>query len=62
VFYESYASIDIQDYPPGVQLGIKDVKNFYQQLNENYTPIKVFEPGFWKPGPMISIYDLKKTR
>jgi hypothetical protein len=61
-FYDSYSSIEIQDYPPGVQISIKEVKDFYQQLNDNHTPIKVFEPNFWTPGPKISIYDLRNIR
>jgi len=42
-YYESYRSIDVKDYPPIVQQTIRDVQNFYQQLNQyGRWPIEVF--------------------
>jgi hypothetical protein len=57
-YYDSYTSIEIEDYPPGVQKSIREVQVFYKQLTKNYTPIIVFSPTFWTAGPTISIYDL----
>jgi hypothetical protein len=61
-YYSSYSSIDIEDYSPGVQLSIKEVQYFYQQLNQNYTPVKIFSPNFWTTGPELCIYNLKNMR
>jgi len=58
-YYDSYLSIEIDDYPPGVQKSIREVQEFYKQLTKNYTPVKVFSPEFWTAGPSISIYDLR---
>jgi hypothetical protein len=59
-YYKGYISINLKDYPPGVQIGIRDVQNFYQRLHQQFKPLKVFEPDFWQKGPKLSIYDLKK--
>ena len=61
-YYNSYLTIDVDDYPSGIQQSIYDVQEFYRQLNQNYESFKVFSPGFWTPGPEIRIYDLRQQR
>ena len=50
----------MRDYPLGVQIGIKEVQDFYRQLYQNIEPIKKFKPGFLTPGPEITIYKLNQ--
>jgi hypothetical protein len=57
-FFNRYLTADIRDYSAGIQIGIMETQDFYQQLFEYYKPIKVFKPDFWSPGPEIRIYDL----
>jgi hypothetical protein len=61
-FFKRYITADIRDYSPGIQIGIRETQNFYQQLFEYYKPIKVFKPDFWSPGPEIRIYSLHQLR
>jgi hypothetical protein len=61
-FYNSYATVKMREYPLGVQIGIREVQDFYQQIFQNFQPIKQFKPGFWTPGPEISIYNLNQMR
>ena len=59
-YYKSYMSVNMLDYPLGVQIGIKEVQDFYQQLFQNFKSIKLFKPDFWTPGPEIEIYYLNQ--
>jgi len=61
-YYDSYLSANMRDYPLGVQIGIKEVQDFYRQLYQNIEPIKKFKPGFLTPGPEITIYKLNQLR
>ncbi len=61
-FFNRYLTADIRDYSAGIQIGIMETQDFYQQLFEYYKPIKVFKPDFWSPGPEIRIYDLRQLR
>jgi hypothetical protein len=61
-FFKRYITADIRNYLPGIQIGIKETQEFYQQLFEYYQPIIVFSPDFWSPGPEIRIYDLHQLR
>jgi hypothetical protein len=61
-YYHSFLSADLQDYPPSIQSGIKEVQIFYQQLFQNYKPVKKFSPDLWTPGPEIRIYFLNEMR
>jgi hypothetical protein len=61
-FSDTYVSISEQDYPPGVQKNIREVKRFYQQLEQEFSPVKVFKPNFWRAGPEMEIYQLNQMR
>ncbi len=61
-FFTHYITADIRNYSPGIQIGIKETQDFYQQLFDYYQPIIVFKPDFWSPGPEIRIYDLHQLR
>jgi len=61
-YYQSFLSVNLKDYPPRIQTGIKEVQIFYQQLLQNYKPVKVFSPDLWTSGPEISIYVLNEKR
>lgn len=56
--YNAYLPLNMRDYPLGIQIGIHEVQDFYQQLFEHFEPVKVFKPGFWTPGPEIRFYKL----
>jgi len=60
-YYKSYTSVNMRDYPPGIQIGIKEVQDFYHQLFKNFKPVKIFKPDFWTSGPEIEIYYLNQT-
>jgi hypothetical protein len=61
-YYHSYLSADMYEYPPGVQIGIKDVQDFYKMLFEKVDPVVIFKPDIWTPGPEIRIYDLRRGK
>ncbi len=61
-YYNSYLSVNLKDYPLGVQIGIKDVQDFYEQLFQNFKSVKIFKPNFCTPGPEIGIYNLNQMR
>jgi len=61
-YYSSYLSVNMRDYPLGVQISIKEVQDFYEQLFKNFESVKIFKPDFWTPGPEISIYNLNQMR
>jgi len=61
-YYNSYLTTNLRSYPLGVQIGIQEVREFYDQIFQYFDPIKTFKPTFWHPGPEINIYDLHQMR
>ena len=61
-YYDTFLMTNLKSHPPGVQIGIREVRQFYDQLFQYFDPIKTFTPTFWRPGPEIRIYDLHQKR
>jgi hypothetical protein len=61
LFYSTYQRVQIENYPPLIAQRIKEIRDFYNLLETNYEPIKIFKPGFWNKGPELKVYDLSKS-
>jgi len=57
-FYQPYLSCDIDKYTPIIQEKIQAVRRFYSELDGQGRVVKLFEPDFWTPGPLIKIYKI----
>ncbi|NOQ96865.1 MAG: hypothetical protein GQ561_01745 [Calditrichae bacterium] len=41
---------------------IHDVREFYSDIEEIGKKVKVFQPDFWRPGPLIEVYDISREK
>jgi hypothetical protein len=57
-FYSIYREARPEQYKGIIAERIREVQNFYGQLESQLQPIAVFSPTLWKKGPEIKIYDL----
>jgi hypothetical protein len=60
-YYERYLKANLREYPLGVQIGIREVQLFYENLNRSFQPVKVFKPDWMIPGPELRIYRLSEN-
>jgi 4-amino-4-deoxy-L-arabinose transferase-like glycosyltransferase len=58
-FFEPYFEIDKNDFSEISHAGINQIQKMYEILNNNYKPVKKFEPDFWTNGPVLNIYKLQ---
>jgi 4-amino-4-deoxy-L-arabinose transferase-like glycosyltransferase len=61
-FYQPYLDCDIEKFTPIMKNNIEGVRGFYKDIEEMGKKVKVFQPDFWKPGPMIEVYDISKEK
>lgn len=61
-FYQPYFEMDINNFTPLMRKRISNIREFYQKVAEVGKKIKVFQPDFWKPGPLIELYDISKKK
>ena len=59
-FYEPYLKRNIEDFNPIMKVRINEVRDFYKKLKVRGKRIIDFKPDFWRPGPLIEIYDISR--
>ena len=60
-YYQQYLKVNMREYPFGVQIGIREVRSFYKNLDRFFKPIKIFKPDWMTPGPELRIYRLSNN-
>jgi hypothetical protein len=59
-FYVPYEECDIEKFSPVMRKRIKEVRDFYKDVKSKSKKVVSFQPDFWKPGPLIEIYDISQ--
>jgi hypothetical protein len=59
-FYGSYMECNLEEFNPVMRKSITEVRTFYQNVEKTARKVKIFQPNFWRPGPLIRIYDISK--